>query len=173
MTTTRRTPYRAVAVILAALFLTQGSTCSVPATTTQAITQYANDANLIAGGMQAVVSSLQGLTNASGAPVVSQADLVTMQGYLATLQTDAKALAAATATPPTSTLNEFVSIAAKLAPIALSFIPGGSALSGIITAAEALLPAVQAVTSLAAAATPNDAVTYAAARLTLAKVGAR
>ncbi len=142
--------------------------CSTTATTTTVVSQVATDANLIAQGMSAVVMSLQAIQ-----PPIDPATLLKLQGYVATLQKDSAAVAAATTTPATSTIQEIANVVQALAPIALSFIPGGGTLGAVVQAAVALLPAVTSVVSTAAAATPNDAVTYAAARLTLAKAAAR
>ncbi len=116
-----------------------------PTSTTPTVSQLASDASLIASGMAAVVTALQ------SQPGIPAATLVQLQGYLATLQKDAAAVAAATATPATSTVQEIAQIVQTVAPIALSFVPGGGAVAAIVQAAVALLPAITAAIGVAGA----------------------
>ena len=121
-----------VALAGAGMVLQGCGTITAPTTVSAAAT----DANLIATGLASAITAIQALPSLSTG---QQATLVQLQGYLATIQADAKAIAA---TPTTSTAQEIVSVVTELAPLALSFVPGGSAIAAIVQAALALAPSL-------------------------------
>jgi len=154
----RRHALRNVAGLAGVALLTQAGSCQV--TTVSAA---ATDANLIAAGVASVIATLQ------TQPIVTasqQATLTQMQGYLATIQADAAALAK---TPSTSTAQEIVTVVQTLAPLALSFVPGGSTVAVLVNAALSLAPQLLADLGVAGATMGAAPVKYSAdeARLIL------
>jgi hypothetical protein len=98
----------------------------------------AQDADLIAGGLASAIATLQATPGVL--TTAQQATLTQLQGYLATIKADAATIAAATATPATSVVSEIVQLVQTIAPIALSFVPGGGAIVAIVNAALSLAP---------------------------------
>ena len=103
------------------------------------------------------------------------ADLKTqLQGYLATIKADAATIAAATATPATSV--EIVQLVQTIAPIALSFVPGGGAIAAIVNAALSLAPQLLTdigVTGATATSGPPPVYSVASARQILRSATAK
>jgi hypothetical protein len=123
--------------------------------------QLATDVQLIASGLAAAIAAVAAVP---GVPAVTMNQL---QGYLTTIQTDAKAVAAATATAATGTVQEIVSAVQALAPIALSFVPGGSTVWSIVNSALSLLPSLLAAIGVVGAPMAKAVYTPDSARLIL------
>ena len=105
-----------------------------------------------------------------------QATLTQLQGYLATIKADAATIAAATATPATSVVSEIVQLVQTIAPIALSFVPGGGAIVAIVNAALSLAPQLLTdigVTGAAATSGPPPVYSVASARQILRSATAK
>jgi hypothetical protein len=154
-----------VALAVAGIVLQGCGSLTSPTTVNAAAT----DANLIATGLASAIASIQALPSLTAG---QQATLVQLQGYLATIQKDAAAIAA---TPSTSTAQEIVSVVQELAPLALSFVPGGSAVAAIVQAALSLAPALLADLGVAGEAMNAAPATYApdTARLILRGAAAK
>lgn len=147
--------------------LTMGTlaACATPGATTP--TQLATDVNLIASGLSAAIASVAAI------PGVSAAAVTQLQGYLATIQADAKTVAAATVTTPTSTVQEVAQAVQAVASVALPLIPGGSTVLALIQAAISLLPSILAAIGVSGAAPATPPVySPAQARLILASAKA-
>ena len=123
--------------------------------------QLATDVALIASGLGAAIAAIAAI------PGVPVATVKQLQGYLATIQADAKAVAAATATVATGTVQEIASVVQALAPIALSFVPGGSAVWSIVNSALSLLPSVLAAVGVSGASPVKAVYSPDGARLVL------
>ena len=135
-------------LVLAPVALPLINGCAATTNPVTAVNVGATDAGLIATGLASAVATLQATPNPTAA---QQATLTQLQGYLATVQADAKQIAASTATPATSVISEIVQIVQTIAPIALSFVPGGGAIVPIINAAVSLAPQLLADLGLSAA----------------------
>ena len=143
-------------VAAAPILMVLGRCAGTPSTS-----QLATDVGLIASGLAAAIAAVAAI------PGVPAATVTQLQGYLATIQADAKAVAAATATAATGTVQEIVSAVQALAPIALSFVPGGSAVVAIVNAALSLLPSILAAIGVAGVSTVKAVYSPDSARLIL------
>jgi hypothetical protein len=130
-------------------------------TTSPTVSQIASDVNLIATGMTSVVTALQDVPN------IPAATLKQLQSYVVALQQAASTVATSTATPATSAVQEIVTVVEDIAPIALSFVPGGGAIAAIVQAAISLLPVVTAAVGIAGAPVKAPVYTPDNARLVL------
>ena len=119
--------------VAGAAILTACTSTTNPVAVTSTVAQ---DADLIAGGLASAIATLQATSGVL--TTAQQATLTQLQGYLATIKADAATIAAATATPATSV--EIVQLVQTIAPIALSFVPGGGAIVAIVNAALSLAP---------------------------------
>lgn len=128
--------------------------CQTPPTVSQAAT----DANLIATGLSAAVTSIAAI------PGVDPATVATLQADLKIVQTDAAQIAATTSTPSTSTVSEIVQTVEAIAPIALALVPGGSALVPVIDAALSLAPVLATDLGVSGAVPGAVAPVYTAAQ---------
>ena len=134
----------------------------------------AQDADLIAGGLASAIATLQATPGVL--TTAQQATLTQLQGYLATIKADAATIAAATATPATSVVSEIVQLVQTIAPIALSFVPGGGAIVAIVNAALSLAPQLLTdigVTGAAATSGPPPVYSVASARQILRSATAK
>jgi hypothetical protein len=161
----RRRALLSASVLVPAALLAACGTPTPATPVTPPINPIATDTNLIAGGISAVIASIT--ASAGSTP---SANVVKLQGYLTTIQTDAAQVAAATATPATSVISEIAQTVQAIAPIALSLIPGGSALVDVVNAALSLLPSLLSAVGLSAATAGAKAPIYTPdqARLILA-----
>ena len=100
---------------------------------TPVISQAALDANLIATGLEAGIAQVTA-EQTTPSPAFTAA-VAKLNGYLTTIQNDAAQVAAATATPPTSTLNEIETDAKAILTVVSPFLPDGSLILPIFTAA--------------------------------------
>ena len=121
--------------VAGAAILTACTSTTNPVAVTSTVAQ---DADLIAGGLASAIATLQATSGVL--TTAQQATLTQLQGYLATIKADAATIAAATATPATSVVSEIVQLVQTIAPIALSFVPGGGAIVAIVNAALSLAP---------------------------------
>lgn len=135
-----------------------------PTTINAAVQQAAVDINLVAGGLAAITPTLAGL----GLP---PATVTQIQGYVATLQADAKSISAAVAastTPSTTTVQEIATVTGQIATAVLTALPGGGAAVVAVQAAQALVPVILAAFHVTGAA-PVATMTPDEARLILSK----
>jgi hypothetical protein len=118
--------------------------------------QLAQDAQLIAGGLQAALPSIQTIQGISASVIQSvQTDITEVSAYATDLANQA-------ATTPTTIVQQIGSLVQEVGKLVIPFLPAGSSLLAIVQAAISLLPALFAAVGLsgAPASTPyqvNDA----------------
>jgi len=133
------------------LFLSAGlavSGCSTGGSLTQRSAQLSSDINLIAGGIEAVLPSIEALPN------VGAASMNALRSDIATIGLDAKLVAASlagTSGVPASPIQEIATILGDIASTVLPTIPGGSAFVPVVQAAQALLPELLAAAGVTGA----------------------
>ena len=132
-------------------------------TSTTTASQVATDVSLIASGLSSAITAIAAIPGVP-ATIVTQ-----LQGYLATIKTDAEQVATATATASADAniVQEIASTVQTVADIALPLIPGGSAIVLIINAAISLLPTILAVVGVTSATRMLPVYTPDQARLIL------
>lgn len=152
---------RFIAAPLAAALVLAG--CS----TTPSPSKLALDANLIATGLQSVVTAL------AATPGVPQAVLAQVQGYVTILQRDAAAVSTATAADRVTTVQGIAKTVQDFANAVLPLsLPNGAQLSAVVQAAVSLVPVILAVAGVSAASQAAPMYSPAQARTILA-AGAR
>ncbi len=132
--------------------------------TSMPVSALATDVQLIASGTASLVEAVSTL------PSVPADKVAQLQGYLATIQADAQAVAAGTA-DATGRVQEIAATVRALAPIVLAYVPNGSAWVPVVDAATSLLPTVLAYVGIAGASATAPVYVPNAARLIL--LGAR
>jgi hypothetical protein len=135
--------------------------------TTITSSQLATDVQLIASGLSSAITAIAAI------PGVPAATVTQLQGYLATIKTDAGQVAAATASAGTNVVQEIASTVQTVAGIALPLIPGGSAIVPIINAAISLLPTILAAAGVTSATKTSPVYSPEQARLILRAAAAK
>lgn len=136
--------------------------CAGSSSPTPTATQLAQDVNLVAAGLTAALAQV------SAIPGIATATVTQLAGYLATVQADAKIVAAGTAAAGTSVVQEIASGVQSIAAIVMPLVPSSSQITNLINAAISLLPVILAAVGLVAADKVVPVYTPAAARLILA-----
>ncbi len=129
--------------------------------------QVATDVQLIASGLSAAIAAVAAI------PGVPAATVTQLQGYLATIQTDAAQVASATASASTSTVQEIATTVQAVADVALPLIPGGAVAVPLINAAVSLLPSILTAFGITSATKRAPVYTPDQARLILRAAAAK
>ena len=132
------------------------------------LSQLASDANLIATGISSAVASIKLI------PGLPTAAVTQIEGYLATIQKDAAAIAAATTAPATGNVQEIAQAVQAIASVVLPLgaaVPGLAPFVPLIEAAISLLPAILAAVGVSGGELTGQRYTPAEARLILSAWG--
>lgn len=150
MNTTRRT-LLALTVPALALAACTGAT----------VASLASDVQLVDSGAQSLASAIIKVAD------VPTALATQIEGYLATINTGATAVAATGTTGATTVVQQIVAAVKALVPIVMPLIPGGSALEPVANALLSMVPTLLAEVGISGAAGLTPLYTPEQARLIL------
>jgi hypothetical protein len=115
-------------------------------TTTPTVSTIVSDTALVENGVATAVAFLQTLPTLAGSLT-----LATITKDLAEVESATTAIASVATTSTGLLAQQIASAVAEFAPIALSFIPGGSVVIGIVNAVVSLIPGILAFAGVAGA----------------------